>query len=154
MSSAIAAPRSASDLVEHWLLVRGTGERPLERYVDPERLRAHSSTRRPAIQRGDLAVCYAAVWQVLFAVVEVCGDPEHDPEKDRWSWRIPIRPLAWLDDLDIAPPVQAAGVFPQSLGRHSYIRLGAERFAAGRELIEAAAVRRAPIEGTGVVARP
>jgi hypothetical protein len=115
--------------------------------VDPERLCAHSSTRRPAIQCGDLAVCYAAVWQALFAVVEVSADPEHDPERYRWAWRIPIRPLSWLDDLDLAPPVQAAGVFPQSLGRHSYIRLDPERFAAARELVEAAALPGATVAG-------
>ena len=123
--------------MEHWLLVRGTGERPLDRYVDPERLRAHSSTRRPAIQRGDLAVCYAAVWQALFAIVRVDGHPDHDPARPRWAWRMPLRPLAWIDDLDAAPPVQAAGVLPSSLGRHSYVRLTPEQFEAARELIEA-----------------
>jgi hypothetical protein len=122
---------------EHWLLVRGTGERPLDRYVDPKRLRAHSSTRRPAIQLGDLAVCYAAVWQALFAVVEVAGHPAHDPASHRWGWRVPLRPLAWIEDLDVAPPVQAAGVLPSSLGRHSYVRLTPEQFTAARELIEA-----------------
>jgi hypothetical protein len=122
-----------------WLLVRGTGDRPLEQEIDPKRLHAHSSTRRPAIQRGDLAVCYAAVWQALFAVVRVSGYPEHDPTRSRWAWRIPLRPLIWIDDLDRAPPVQAAGIFPASLGRHSYIRLTGEQFAAARELVEAAA---------------
>jgi hypothetical protein len=124
--------------VQQWLLVRGTGERPLDRYVDPERLRRHSSTRRPGIQRGDLAVCYAAVWQALFALVEVDGDPEHASARSRWAWQIPLRPLLWIDDLDLAPPVQAAGVFPSSLGRHSYIRVTGEQFALARELIEAA----------------
>jgi hypothetical protein len=122
-----------------WLLVRGTGDHPLEQNIDPQRLRAHSSTRRPAIQRGDLAVCYAAVWQALFAVVRVSGHPEHDPTRFRWAWRIPLRPLIWIDDLDRAPPVQAAGISPSSLGRHSYIRLTGEQFAAARELVEAAA---------------
>jgi hypothetical protein len=122
-----------------WLLVRGTGDRPLAQTVDPERLHAHSSTRRPAIQRGDLAVCYAAVWQALFAVVEVCGDPDHDPTRARWAWRIPLRPLVWLSDLDLAPPVQAAGVMPSSLGRHSYVRLTADQFGEARRLIEAGA---------------
>jgi hypothetical protein len=121
-------------------LVRGTGERPLARAVDPERLRAHSSTRRPALQRGDVAVCYASGWQALFAVVEVADHPEHDPTKSRWAWRIPLRPLAWIDDLDLAPPVQAAGVIPLSLARHSYIRLSPHRFAVARELIESASV--------------
>jgi hypothetical protein len=104
--------------------------------VDPDRLRAHSSSRRPAIQRGDLAVCYAAVWQALFAVVEIAGDPEHDPARPRWVWRMPLRPLAWIGDLDDAPAVQAAGVFPTSLGRHSYIRLDPAQFATARALID------------------
>jgi hypothetical protein len=126
---------------EYWLLVRGTGARPLPQLVGGDRLLAHSSSRRPAIQRGDLAICYAAVWQTIFAVVEIVGEPEHDPERPRWSWRFPLRPLVWLDDLDEAPPVEAAGVFPQSLGRHSYIRLSRDRFEAGRAAIEAAAAR-------------
>jgi hypothetical protein len=124
--------------MERWMLVRGTGERPLDRYVDPKRLLAHSSTRRPAVQRGDLAVCYAAVWKALFAVVQVDDDPDHDPARAAWGWRIPLRPLVWIDDLDAAPPVQAAGVLPSSLGRHSYIRLTGEQFLAARELVEAA----------------
>ena len=90
------------------------------------------------MQRGDLAVLYAAVWQAVFAVVEVVGDPEHDPTRARWSWQFAIRPLVALSDLHDAPPVEAAGVFPQSLWRHSHIRLTAEQFAAARELVEAA----------------
>jgi hypothetical protein len=50
---------------------------------------------------------------------------------------MPLRPLVWIDDLDVAPPVQAAGVFPSSLGRHSYVRLTPEQFTAAREQIEA-----------------
>ena len=103
--------------------------------MDATRLVAHSSTRRPAIQRGDLAVCYAAVWQAIFAVVEIAGDPEHDPTRERWSWRIPLRPVVALTDLDEAPPVEAAGVFPSSLGRHSYVRLTPEQFEAARAAI-------------------
>jgi hypothetical protein len=53
---------------------------------------------------------------------------------------MPLEPLAWINDLDVAPPVQAAGVFPSSLGRHSYVRLTGEQFAAARELIETVAV--------------
>ena len=79
------------------------------------------------------------MWQALFAVVRVADHPEHDPTRSRWAWRIRLRPLAWIEDLDLAPPVQAAGIFPMSLGRHSYIRLTGERFAAARELVEAAA---------------
>jgi hypothetical protein len=112
--------------------------------VDAERLQAHSSTRRPALQRGDVAVCYASGWQALFAVVEVAGPPEHDPTKSRWAWRIPLQPLVWVADLDLAPPVQAAGVMPRSLARHSYIRLSADRFEAARELVETASLAVAP----------
>ena len=91
------------------------------------------------MQRGDLAILYAAVWQAIFGVVEVVGAPENDPELERWSWRFPIRPLAVVRDLDDAPPVEASGVFPQSLWRHSYIRLTREQFDTARALIEAAA---------------
>jgi hypothetical protein len=129
---------------EHWLLVRGTGDRPLPHRVESASLRAHSSTRRPTVQRGDLAVCYASVWQTIFAIVEVVGDPENDPGRDRWRWRFAIRPLAALPDLRDAPPVEAAGVFPRSLGRHSYIRLTPAQFEAAREAIADAALESAP----------
>jgi hypothetical protein len=121
-----------------WLLVRGRGERPLDPRVLPEELRAHSSSKRPSVQPGDPAILYAAVWQALFAVVEIIGPPENDPQRTRWSWCFPIRPLAAVGDLHDAPPVEAAGVFPQSLWRHSHIRLTEEQFAAARELIEGA----------------
>ena len=121
--------------MQHWLLVRGTAGRRLPHRVDAESLRTHSSTRRPHVQKGDLAVCYASGWQTIFAVVEVVGDPENDPARDRWRWRIPIRPVVALRDLREAPPVEAAGVFPRSLGRHSYIRLTAEQFEAGCKAI-------------------
>ncbi|MFL5869850.1 MAG: hypothetical protein ACJ75R_02125 [Solirubrobacterales bacterium] len=121
--------------LQHWLLVRGTGDRPLPQRVEASSLLRHSSTRRPSVQKGDLAMCYASVWRVIFAVVEVTGDPENDPRRDRWRWHFPIRPLIALADLREAPPVEAAGVFPRSLGRHSYVRLTAEQFQAAREAI-------------------
>ena len=124
-----------------WLLVRGRGDRPLDAAVGPERLQAHASTRRPTVGRGDLAICYASVWQAIFAVVEIVSDPEHDPTLDRWAWRFALRPLAYVRDLHDAPPVEAAGIFPQSLWRHSSLRLTEEQFAAARELVEAAAPR-------------
>jgi len=113
--------------MDRWLLVRGTGEHPLPQRVTPESLRRHSSTRRPSVQRGDLAVCYASRWQVVFALVEVTADPENDPGRDRWRWSFAIRPLLLVADLREAPPVEAAGVFPRSLGRHSYVRLTEEQ---------------------------
>lgn len=124
---------------QHWLLVRGTGERPLPERVDLDRLQAHSSTRRPNVQRGDLALCYASVWQTIFAVVEVVGDPENVPGRYRWHWRFPLRCLLLVHSLEDAPPVEAAGVFPRSLGRHSYVRLTPEQFDAGRDAIASAA---------------
>jgi hypothetical protein len=91
------------------------------------------------VERGDLGILYAAVWQALYGVVEVVSDPEHDPARERWSWRYGIRPLAVVRDLNDAPPVEAAGVFPQSIWRHSHIRLSEEQFMAARALVEAAA---------------
>ena len=125
--------------MQHWLLLRGTGDRLLPERIDAASLRTHSSTRRPTLQRGDLAICYASGWQTIFAVVEIDGDPENDPSRDRWRWRVPIRPLTVLTCVSEAPPVEAAGVFPRSLGRHSYIRLTEDQFAAGAAAIEAAA---------------
>lgn len=118
-------------MTQHWLLVRGRGDRRLEAAVDPAAIRAHSSTRRPAVQRGDLALLYAAGWQVVFGAAEVVSDPYGDPSRTRWRWRFDLRPLTLLADLRDAPPVQAAGVLPSSLGRHSYVRLTPEQFAAG-----------------------
>jgi hypothetical protein len=120
---------------QHWLLVRGTAGRLLPDDVDPAALRAHSSTRRPNVQKGDLAVCYASGWQNIFALVEVVGDPENDPGRDRWRWSFPLRPLLTVPRLTDAPPVEAAGVAPRSLGRHSYIRLSPEQFEAAREAL-------------------
>ena len=122
-----------------WLLVRGRGERPLDAGVVPAQITAHSSSKRPSVQPGELAILYAAVWQAVFAVVEIVGPPENDPGRTRWAWRFAIRPLAAVSDLHDAPPVEAAGVFPQSLWRHSHIRLTDEQFEAARRLIEAAA---------------
>jgi hypothetical protein len=122
-------------VVQHWLLVRGTAGRLLPDEVEAAALRTHSSTRRPAVQKGDLAVCYASGWQNLFAVVEVVGDPENDPARTRWSWRFALRPLLAVRRISEGPPVEAAGVFPRSLGRHSYIRLTPAQFEAAREAL-------------------
>jgi hypothetical protein len=121
------------------LLVRGRGERRLEHAVRADEVRFHSSTRRPAIQRGDRAVLYAAGWQVVFGLADVVSDPENDPGRTRWAWRFALRPLLALDDLREAPPVEAAGVLPRSLGRHSYIRLSDDQFERARDAIRAAA---------------
>jgi hypothetical protein len=123
-------------VAQRWLICRGRAGLPL-----PARgwtLERHGASRRPSIQRGDLAVAYASVWQAIFAVVEVVSEPQNDPERDRWSWSFAIRPVVAVGDLHDAPPVEAAGIFPQSLWRHSYIRLTEEQFAVARALIEAA----------------
>ena len=121
-----------------WLLVRGRGDRPLDAAVDPARIEAHSSSKRPSVEPGELAILYAAVWQCVFGVAEITGVPEYDPAKERWAWRFPIRALVAVGDLHDAPPVEAAGIFPQSLWRHSHIRLTQEQFEAARTLIEGA----------------
>jgi hypothetical protein len=137
----------------NWLLVRGRGERRLEADVVADELRAHSSTRRPSIQLGDRTVLYAAGWQVVFALADVVSEPENVPGRSRWAWRFGIRPTFALTDLREAPPVEAAGVFPRSLGRHSYISLTDEQFELARAAIEAAAEPR-PAAGTRRSSRP
>jgi hypothetical protein len=102
-------------------------------------IRRHSSSKRPSIQKGDRAILYAAVWQAIFGIVDVVGDPENDPDLTRWAWRFPIRPVKVVGDLHDAPPVEAAGIFPQSIWRHSHIRLSEEQFAEACRLIEEAA---------------
>jgi hypothetical protein len=87
------------------------------------------------VQKGDLAVCYASVWQAVYAVVEVVSDPEQDPERDRWSWSFALRPLLAVRDLHDAPPCEEVGIFPSSIWRHSYIRLSEEQFEAARAAI-------------------
>jgi hypothetical protein len=119
--------------LQHWLLVRGRGDRPL-----PARgftLDRHSSTRRPTVQEGDLGVCYASVWQAVFAVVEIVSEPQEHPDRERWRWSFELRPLVALDDLDRAIPCEEVGVFPSSLWRHSYIRLSPEQFELARTAI-------------------
>ena len=122
-----------------WLLVRGRGDRPLDRHVDPSSIGRHSSSKRPSVEPGDPAILYASVWQAIFGVAEITSEPEHDPARDRWAWRFAIRPLVIVTDLERAPAVEEAGIFPQSLWRHSHIRLSAEQFERAKELIEAAA---------------
>ena len=123
----------------YWLLVRGRGERRLDRHVDAARIRAQGSSKRPSVQPGDRAILYASVWQAVFGVADIVGDPEHDPTRSRWAWSYAIRPVVVVRDLDNAPPVEAAGIFPQSLWRHSHIRLTEAQFDSARGLIEAAA---------------
>jgi hypothetical protein len=125
----------------YWLLVRGLGDHPLPAAVDTEKIRSQSSSKHPSVTPGDGAILYASVWQAVFGVAEVTGEPEHDPSRARWAWTYPIRPLLVVADLHDAPPVEAAGVFPQSLWRHSHIRLSAEQFESASALIREAVGR-------------
>jgi hypothetical protein len=125
--------------VTHWLLLRGLGSKPLARRVDPKTIRTQSSSKRPSVEKGEHAILYASVWQAIFGIAEIVGEPEHDPARDRWAWRFAISPLVVVTDLERAPAVEEAGIFPQSLWRHSHIRLTSEQFDRARELIEAAA---------------
>jgi hypothetical protein len=118
-----------------WLLVRGRGDRPLDAHVDTDSIVAHSSSKRPSVQPGERAVLYAAVWQAVYGIVQIVGEPEHDPERTRWAWRFPIRPLDVVADLHDAPAVEEIGVFPQSLWRHSHIRLTEEQFATAQTVL-------------------
>jgi hypothetical protein len=118
--------------------VRGRGERPLDRHVEAAAIAYHGSSKRPSLQAGEQVILYASVWQSIFGVAEVAGGPEHDPAKARWAWRFPIRPLVVVEDLDRAPAPEEAGIFPQSLWRHSYIRLTSEQFDSARALVERA----------------
>src|SRR5205823_1218113 len=78
-------PRSAVPLalgtaaLARWLLIRGVGSRPLDRHVDPGAIRSQSSSKRPSVQPGELAILYASVWQAIYGVVEIASVPEHDP---------------------------------------------------------------------------
>jgi hypothetical protein len=120
--------------MQHWLLVRGRGERPLERFHG-DRVEAHGASRRPSVSSGEPAVLYASVWQAVYGLAEIAGPPEHDPAKERWAWRFPLRPVLVLDDLDRAPAAEEVGVFPSSLWRHSYIRLTPEQYERARAAI-------------------
>jgi len=123
----------------YWLLLRGLGSKPLARRVDPRTIRTQSSSRRPSVEAGERAILYASVWQAIFAIAEITGEPEHDSTRDRWAWTFPVRPLAVVTDLERAPAVEEAGIFPQSLWRHSHVRLTADQFDRASKLIDAAA---------------
>src|ERR687885_686311 len=38
--------------MQAWLLVRGRGDKPLDRFVDTAAIRAHSSSKRPSVALG------------------------------------------------------------------------------------------------------
>ena len=107
--------------------------------MDSAAIRSQGSSRRPSVEPGEVCILYASVWQAIFGVAEVTGEPEHDPSRERWAWRFAIRPLVVVPDLHDAPAVEEAGIWPQSLWRHSHIRLSDEQFDAARRLIDLSA---------------
>src|SRR4051812_46862771 len=86
--SAVGEYRRA--VAQHWLLVRGTGDRPLAEGVSGESLRRPSSARRPGVQKGDLGVWFASVWGVVFGLGEGVGGPQNGPGRGRWGWSFAI----------------------------------------------------------------
>ncbi|WP_205697993.1 hypothetical protein [Conexibacter sp. SYSU D00693] len=125
------APRERS----HLLKVVGHGRGPApDRWLEEgwERvLRRSGFPRRPRVVPGDRLVLYAAVWQRLFGVVEVVGEPELDDggaDPVRWPWSVPVEPLLVVPVLDAAPPLQACGVAPRSMSQQSHVRITAEQY--------------------------
>ena len=120
--------------IRRWLIVRGRGEQPLP--STGWTLERHASSRRPTVQQGDVAVCYASVWQAVFAVVEVVSDPVRDPELERWSWRFDIQPRVAVGDLHERAGLRGGGDLAvldlAALLHPSLARAVRGRFAADR----------------------
>ena len=82
------------------------------------------------------------MWQAIYGVAEVTGPPRNDPSRTRWAWTYPIRPELVVGGPHDAPPVEAAGIFPQSIWRHSHIRLTPVQFETAAGLIAKAIAER------------
>jgi hypothetical protein len=134
--------------LSHWLKALGHARGPLParwledggpRLRGPARsLRRTGFPRRPRIAPGDRLVYYASVWQRVFAIVEAIAEPE-PIDHPRWPWTIAVEPLLVVPDLEIAPPVEAIGVFPRSMSQQSHIRLTAEQYERAVEAIASVA---------------
>lgn len=126
-----------------WLKAVGHARGPLpERWVEDGRLDLLSRTgfpRRPRVVPGDRLVYYASVWRRVCAIVEVVGEPTeavaHPTDPRRWPWSVEIAPLLVVPRLEDAPPVEAIGVAPRSMGRQSHIRLREEHYALAAEAL-------------------
>ena len=132
----------------HWLKALGHagGALPDAWLEDgrPDRLRRTGFPRRPRMVPGDRLVYYAPVWQAVFAVVEVIGEPTdaHPSRADpgRWPWSVEVEPLLLVARLSAAPPIEATGVLPRSMSQQSHIRLTAESYARAVEAIASVAL--------------
>jgi len=124
----------------HWLKAIGHAKGPLPAdWIAQARTGSLVRTgfpRRPRIVPGDRLVYYASVWQRVFALVEVTGEPtDADPVSERWPWTVTVSPLLLVPSLDDAPPVQALGVPPRSMSQQSHIRITPEQYARAVEAI-------------------
>jgi hypothetical protein len=120
-------------LPDHWL--DDGGIRRLERTGFP---------RRPRMEPGDRLILYASGWRVVFAAVEVVGEPtDAEPatsDPARWPWTVAIEPLVVVPRLSSAPPVEAAGVAARSMSQQSHIRLLPGQYARAVEALASIAL--------------
>jgi hypothetical protein len=127
-----------------WLKALGHARGPLPaRWLEDgslSSLRRTGFPRRPRIASGDRLVYYASVWQRVFAIVEAVDEP-FTVEHPRWPWAVAVEPLLVVADLDVAPPVQAIGVFPRSMSQQSHIRLTPEQYERAVEALASLAGR-------------
>ena len=117
-----------------WLKALGHARGPMpDAWIEDGRVSALRRTgfpRRPRMKPGDRLIYYASVWWVVFAVVEVVGEPtdEHPTTSNpqRWPWTVAVEPLLAIPLLSNAPPVEAIGVAARSMSQHSHISLRPE----------------------------
>lgn len=112
-----------------FLKAHGTADAPMDDHwlaagswlIEPGRT---AFPRRPRMASGDRLVLYASVWQRVFGVAEVLGEPTlENPLAERWPWSVRVELLLVVPVLSNAPPVEAIGVAPRSMSQHSHIRL-------------------------------
>jgi hypothetical protein len=127
----------------HWLKAIGHAKGPLTDEWLAERpasLQRTGFPRRPRMNPGDRLVYYASVWRVVFAVVEVTGDPALTRPGTRWPWTVDVEPLLLIPRLDRAPPVEAIGVPARSMSQQSHIRLSPEHFTRAVDVLASVAL--------------
>jgi hypothetical protein len=125
-----------------WLKALGHARGPLPaRWLEDGSVRSLRRTgfpRRPRIEPGDRLVYYASVWKRVFAIVEAVEEPAQI-DHPRWPLTVAVEPLLVIPDLEVAPPVEAIGVFPRSMSQQSHIRLTAEQYARAVEALASVA---------------
>jgi hypothetical protein len=129
--------------VQVWLKALGHARGPLpDAWLEDGSLGSLRRTgfpRRPRIEPGDRLVYYASVWKVVFAVMEVVGEPTTGHSTStRWPWTVDVEPLVVVPLLSNAPPVEAIGVAPRSMSQQSHIRLEPGHLDRALEAIGAA----------------